>query len=163
MWLKRSSPLCTEIGGIAGALPPIIGWAAVNNNIGAPALVVFLIMFLWQPPHFWVLALLRKEEYRSVNIPMLPVVSGEKATKVRTLLYTLALLPATYLLYAIEAVGVGYLIVASMLTLAYIVLTIDFVRKPLSTQLARRLFGFSILYLFSLLLIIAADAQFVLE
>ena len=156
-WLKRHSPLCTEIGGIAGALPPIIGWAAVTGSIGAPALALFLLMFLWQPPHFWVLALLRTEEYRRVNIPMLPVVSGANVTKQRILIYTIALLPATWLLYSLDVVGLWYLVLGSGLGLAYLVLTFDFVRKPLSITRARRLFGFSILYLFSMFIIILAD------
>lgn len=156
-WLKRHSPLCTEIGGIAGALPPIIGWAAVTNGIGAPALALFLLMFLWQPPHFWVLALLRTEEYRRVNIPMLPVVSGQAATKQRILLYTITLLPATWLLYSLDVVGLWYLVLGSGFGLAYLALTIEFVRKPLSVARARRLFGFSILYLFSMFIIILAD------
>jgi protoheme IX farnesyltransferase len=92
MWLKRRTDLCTEIGGIAGALPPVIGWAAVTGEIGLPALLLFLIMFIWQPPHFWVLALLREEEYRKAGIPMLPVTSGSFVTKAKMLVYTAALL-----------------------------------------------------------------------
>ncbi len=159
MWLKRSSPLCTEIGGVAGALPPVIGWAAVTNDIGWPALVMFLIMFIWQPPHFWALALLRAEEYRAAKLPMLPVVSGKRVTKIRMLLYTIALLPASVAMYWLQLVGPTYLILALALGIAYLILTIDFARKPITHQSTRRLFGFSILYLLGLFTLIFADCQ----
>lgn len=157
MWLKRSSPLCTEIGGVAGALPPVIGWAAVTNNIGWPALVMFLIMFIWQPPHFWALALLRADEYRQAKLPMLPVVSGKRATKIRMLLYTLALVPVSTAMYWLELVGPTYLILALALGITYLILTIDFARKPITHQSTRRLFGFSILYLLGLFTLIFVD------
>lgn len=159
MWLKRSSPLCTEIGGVAGALPPVIGWAAVTNDIGWPALVMFLIMFIWQPPHFWALALLRADEYRQAKLPMLPVVSGKRATKIRMLLYTLALVPVSTAMYWLELVGPTYLILALALGITYLILTIDFARKPITHQSTRRLFGFSILYLLGLFTLIFVDCQ----
>ena len=159
MWLKRSSPLCTEIGGVAGALPPVIGWAAVTNNIGWPALVMFLIMFIWQPPHFWALALLRADEYRQAKLPMLPVVSGKRATKIRMLLYTLALVPVSTTMYWLDLVGPIYLILALALGITYLILTIDFARKPITHQSTRRLFGFSILYLLGLFTLIFVDCQ----
>ncbi|MQK95218.1 protoheme IX farnesyltransferase, partial [Escherichia coli] len=92
-WLKRVSPWCTEIGGIAGAMPPLIGWAAATGQIEAPALVLFGILLLWQPPHFWALALGRVEEYKAANLPILPVVHGERVTRRRSFFYALALLP----------------------------------------------------------------------
>ena len=159
MWLKRSSPLCTEIGGIAGAMPPVIGWAAVTNDIAWPALVMFLIMFIWQPPHFWALALLRKDEYRKAELPMLPVVSGDRVTKIRMLLYTIALVPASLAMYYLQLVGTIYLVLALVLGIVYIVLTIDFARKPITHQSTRKLFGFSILYLLGLFTLIFIDCQ----
>ena len=159
LWLKRTSALCTEIGGIAGALPPVIGWAAVTNDIGWPALVMFLIMFIWQPPHFWALALLRVDEYRQANLKMLPVVSGKRATKLRMLLYTIALLPASVAMYWLQLVGPTYLILALALGITYLVLTIDFARKPITHQSTRKLFGFSILYLLGLFTLIFVDCQ----
>jgi len=159
IWLKRSSSLCTEIGGVAGALPPVIGWAAVTNSIGWPALVMFAIMFIWQPPHFWALALLRVDEYRQANLKMLPVTHGSRATKFRMLLYTIALLPASAAMYWLQLVGPTYLILALALGLVYLILTIDFARKPITHQSTRRLFGFSILYLLSLFTLIFADCQ----
>ncbi|MEP5763157.1 MAG: heme o synthase [Halieaceae bacterium] len=147
MWLKRSSDLCTEIGGIAGALPPIIGWAAVTGSIGVPALLLFLIMFVWQPPHFWVLAMLREDEYRRAGIPMLPVTSGPMVTKAKTLLYTAALLPCVMTLFYVGAAGTTYLVIAISATLVYLGLTIDFVRRPLERRHAIKLFLFSIAWL----------------
>jgi len=159
IWLKRSSSLCTEIGGVAGAMPPVIGWAAVTNSIGWPALVMFAIMFIWQPPHFWALALLRVDEYRQANLKMLPVTHGSRATKFRMLLYTIALLPASAAMYWLQLVGPTYLILALALGLVYLILTIDFARKPITHQSTRRLFGFSILYLLGLFTLIFADCQ----
>jgi protoheme IX farnesyltransferase len=158
-WLKRSSPLCTEIGGVAGALPPVLGWAAVTNDIGWPALVMFLIMFLWQPPHFWALALLRVDEYRRAGIPMLPVARGTRVTKFRMLVYTVALLPATAAMYGLGFVGSAYLVAAIGLGLAYLGLTIKFMMEPVTPRGARKLFGFSIIYLLVLFVMIFVDCQ----
>ncbi len=159
LWLKRTTPLCTEVGGIAGALPPVIGWAAVTGEIGWPALVLFLIIFIWQPPHFWALALLRANEYRQAGLPMLPVVRGVRVTKTRMLIYTVALLPVTAAMYWLNLVGFAYLIVALGLGLLYLGLTIDFASKPVTQQGARRLFGFSITYLLVLFTMIFVNCQ----
>ena len=159
LWLKRTTPLCTEVGGIAGALPPVIGWAAVTGEIGWPALVLFLIIFIWQPPHFWALALLRANEYRQAGLPMLPVVRGVRVTKTRMLIYTVALLPVTAAMYWLNLVGFAYLIVALGLGLLYLGLTIDFASKPVKQQGARRLFGFSITYLLVLFTMIFVNCQ----
>ena len=159
IWLKRSSSLCTEIGGIAGAMPPVIGWAAVTNEIGWPALMMFLIMFIWQPPHFWALALLRKDEYRQAKLPMLPVTHGDQATKTRMLLYTIALIPTSLAMYWLQLVGPTYLVLASILGITYLVLTIDFARKPITHKSSKKLFGFSILYLLGLFTLIFIDCQ----
>jgi protoheme IX farnesyltransferase len=159
MWLKRTSPLCTAIGGVAGALPPVIGWAAVTGTIEWPALVLFGVMFLWQPPHFWALALLRADEYRRAEMPMLPVVRGERVTKRQMLLYTIALIPASAALYFLNMVGLFYLIVALVLGGLYLALTIDFARKPVTAQSAKQLFKFSILYLFLLFVMMFVDCH----
>ena len=159
IWLKRSSPLCTEIGGIAGAMPPVIGWAAVTNEVAWPALMMFLIMFIWQPPHFWTLALLRADEYRQAKLPMLPVTHGNRTTKIRMLLYTVALLPASLAMYWLQLVGPTYLILATVLGTTYLVLTINFARKPITHKSTRKLFGFSILYLLGLFTLIFIDCQ----
>lgn len=159
IWLKRRSSLCTEIGGIAGAMPPVIGWAAVTNEIAWPALMMFLIMFIWQPPHFWALALLRKDEYRQANLPMLPVTHGDQATKTRMLIYTIALIPTSLALYWLQLVGPIYLVLAAILGITYLVLTINFARKPITHKSSRKLFGFSILYLLGLFTLIFIDCK----
>ena len=159
IWLKRTTPLCTEVGGIAGALPPVIGWAAVTNNISWQAMVMFLIMFIWQPPHFWALALLRVDEYRRANLPMLPVVSGMEVTKFRMLLYTIVLIPVSTTMYWFNLAGLIYLTAALVLGIIYLVITIDFARKPITHKSTKRLFGYSIIYLCGLFVFIFADCQ----
>ena len=159
IWLKRHSSLCTEVGGVAGALPPVIGWTAVTNEVTWPAILMFLIIFLWQPPHFWALALVRANEYKQANIPMLPVVSGTRPTKLRMLLYTVALLPATFALYWQGLLGIPLLLAALGLGFTYLILTINFARKAVTVKSARRLFGFSILYLLGLFTLIFVDSQ----
>jgi protoheme IX farnesyltransferase len=159
MWLKRSTDLCTEIGGIAGALPPIIGWAAVTGSIGVPALLLFLIMFVWQPPHFWVLAMLREDEYRKAGIPMLPVTAGPFITKAKILLYTAALIPCTMTLFYTGSTGTTYLAIALAASLVYLAWTIDFIRKPLQRKNALNLFLFSIAWLLIVFTAIFIDSH----
>lgn len=148
LWLKRNSVLCTEIGGVAGAIPPLIGWAAVSNEFKLEAVLLFMLLFLWQPPHFWALALLRVDEYRQVNVPMLPVVKGEAATKNRMLLYTVGLLPVSiWLCYLLEANL--YLFAACLaLNLVYIAKTLKFYQAKVTGKSAMGLFGYSISYIF---------------
>jgi protoheme IX farnesyltransferase len=159
IWLKRTSPLCTEIGGVAGAMPPVIGWAAVTNDISWQAMVMFVIMFVWQPPHFWALALLRADEYRRANLPMLPVVSGTEVTKFRMLVYTVILIPISTTMYWFDLAGPVYLVAALVLSTIYLIMTIDFARKPITHQSTKRLFGFSIIYLCGLFVFIFADCK----
>ncbi len=159
IWLKRTSPLCTEIGGVAGALPPVIGWAAVTNDVSWQAMVMFLIMFIWQPPHFWALSLLRADEYKRANLPMLPVVSGTEVTKFRMLVYTIILIPISTTMYWFDLAGPVYLVAALVLSTIYLILTIDFARKPITHQSTKRLFGFSIIYLIGLFVFIFADCN----
>jgi protoheme IX farnesyltransferase len=157
-WLKRTSPLCTEVGGIAGALPPVIGWAAATGEIGAPALVLFGILFFWQPPHFWALALGRVEEYRSAGLPVLPVVHGAEATRRRSLLYTLALLPASLLLYyPLGIAGVFYAAGAVVLGMGLIYLAWRDRRSP-SPAGGKKLFLYSMLYLALVFLLTVVDS-----
>ena len=159
IWLKRITPLCTEIGGVAGALPPVIGWAAVTNDISWQAMVMFIIMFIWQPPHFWALALLRAEEYRRAKLPLLPVVSGMEITKFRMLLYTIVLIPISTMMFWLNLTGPVYLTAALVLGAIYLFITIDFARKPITHQSTKRLFGYSIIYLCGLFVFIFADCQ----
>jgi len=146
LWLKRSTSLCTLIGGVAGALPPVMGFAAVDQ-LGVPALVLFLILFIWQPPHFWALAIVKKEEYRAAGFPMLPVVKGDRATQWQMLIYTIILVPVTLIPYFINIAGVVYLSVASVFGFIYLAWTIVFMKRPYSEKETYRLFYFSIFYL----------------
>lgn len=159
LWLKRRTDLCTEIGGVAGALPPLIGWAAVTGRLDTPALLLFLIMFLWQPPHFWVLALLSRDQYQRAGIPMLPVTAGTMLTKAKMILYTAALLPAVIALFYTGVVGTTYLGVAIATTLIYLVWTADFCRRPLSRRQAINLFLYSIAWLLILFTTVIIDSH----
>lgn len=147
IWLKRTTPLCTSIGGIAGALPPLIGWTAVTGHFNLIPLTLFAIMFLWQPPHFWALALMRVDEYRAAGFPMLPVVRGPRATKRQMALYTVALIGVSLAPYFLAAVGPLYLGVALLLGLGYLSLTAKFIAQPITPHSARQLFLYSIVYL----------------
>ncbi|OGW59279.1 MAG: protoheme IX farnesyltransferase [Nitrospirae bacterium RBG_16_64_22] len=153
--LKRRTPLATEIGGIAGALPPVIGVAAVQGRIGVEALILFLIMFVWQPPHFWALAVRHEDDYRRAGIPVLPVASGLFETKVKTLSYTAALLPISLFPYFYGIVGPAYLITASALSLAFLGMALRFFISQ-KTQ-ASSLFSFSIVYLALLFAVMTFD------
>ncbi|MDX2028141.1 MAG: heme o synthase [Alphaproteobacteria bacterium] len=156
MGLKRRTPQNIVIGGAAGAFPPVIAWAAVTGQIGLPAIILFLIIFFWTPPHFWALALYRNEDYRRAGIPMLPVVKGERRTKIEMLIYTLLLLPLSLAPYATQTAGLIYLAGAALLSGLFIACA---VRVMLDTthKAARQMFGYSILYLFLLLSLLMAD------
>ncbi len=142
---KRRTEYATEIGGITGALPPVIGYTAVKGTLDLEALVLFLIMFVWQPPHFWVLALKYREDYRRAGVATLPVSRGVRETKLRTLFYTLLLLPVTMLPYFMNMAGNIYLYGSIVLNLIYIGLTIRFVISKRETDMF--LFFYSIFYL----------------
>lgn len=160
IWLKRTSPLNTDIGGVAGALPPVMGFSAVTGEVSWAAFALFLIMFLWQPPHFWALALTKTEEYRKAKIPMLPVVKGESITKRQMLLYTIALIPASLSLFWLGLVGYLYLAVASILGIIYLYKTLKFIRKkPTDYKESYQLFKYSIIYLCVLFVMMFVDCQ----
>lgn len=147
IWLKRTTPLCTAVGGIAGALPPLIGWTAVTGHFDLLPLALFAILFLWQPPHFWALALMRVDEYRAAGFPMLPVVRGEAVTKRQMALYTIALVGVSLWPYFLGAVGLLYLDVAVPLGIGYLALTVNFIARPITAHSARQLFLYSVCYL----------------
>jgi len=146
-WLKRATPQNIVIGGAAGAAPPILGWTAVTNEVEAGALLMFLIVFVWTPPHFWALAIARKEEYAKVDIPMLPVTHGEAYTRLNILLYTILLVLVTILPYLIGMSGVIYLLVAIMLDAFFMYYAIRMYRVPDDMELPMKTFKFSISYL----------------
>jgi len=159
MWLKRRTPQNIVIGGAAGAFPPVIGWVAANGGIGVEPLILFLIIFLWTPPHFWALSLNRVGEYSRAGIPMLPVVVGTAETKRQILIYCVLLVPISILPWALGFAGAIYGATAGMSGATIILLAIQLHRSD-GTQKrpAPRLFAFSILYLFVLFAALLADA-----
>ena len=148
MWLKRRTPQNIVIGGAAGALPPVIGWVAAAGNVGLEPLILFLIIFLWTPPHFWALSLNLAGEYARAGVPMLPVVAGRAETKRQILLYSVLLAPVSLLPWALGFAGAIYGAAAAMLGATMIFLSLQVRRSnDRERQPARRLFVFSILYL----------------
>ncbi|MDZ4736580.1 MAG: heme o synthase [Rhodospirillaceae bacterium] len=156
IWLKRRTPQNIVIGGAAGAFPPMIGWAAATGSLGIEPIMLFLLIFMWTPPHFWALALYRTGDYARAGVPMLPVVAGARATKLQMLLYTLALLPVALAPWYLGMTGPLYGIAALVLGLLFVAAAIS-VWFDESERSARRMFGFSILYLFLLFAMIGLD------
>ena len=147
VYLKRATPQNIVIGGAAGAAPPILGWTAVTNEVHAGALLLFLIIFVWTPPHFWALAIARKKEYAKVNIPMLPVTHGEAYTRLNILLYTILLVLVTIIPYLIGMSGIIYLLTAMILGGMFLFHAIQMMRYPDELNRAMKTFRFSINYL----------------
>ena len=146
MWLKRSSVQNIVIGGAAGAVPPLVGWAAVTGSLNMAALVLFLIIFLWTPPHFWALAFYKNEDYRLAGVPMMPVVHGEDVTIRQILLYTAVLVPSTILLALFHPMTVFYVISALVVGGIFAYFAIKLARDR-SVRSAKQLFAYSIVYL----------------
>jgi protoheme IX farnesyltransferase len=144
--LKPLTPQNIVIGGASGAMPPVLGWAAMRNDVGPEALMLCLIIFLWTPPHFWALALYRAEDYRKSGLPMLPITHGAEFTRLQVLLYTLVLFAATLLPFTYRMSGWIYLVSASVLGLVFIAYAFQLWRDY-SDALARRTFRYSIWYL----------------
>jgi protoheme IX farnesyltransferase len=155
-WLKRSTPQNIVIGGAAGAVPPLVGWAAATGNLALPALFLFLIVFAWTPPHFWALALLIKDEYAAANVPMLPVVRGDRETARQIVLYSIVLVAITLVPVAFRELGVVYLAAALALGGAFLWLA-EALRHDLTRRRAGLLFHYSLLYLALLFVAAAAD------
>jgi heme o synthase len=158
-WLKRSTPQNIVIGGAAGAVPPLVGWAAVTGNLTLPALWLFLIVFFWTPPHFWALALLIRRDYEAARIPMLPVVRGVRETTRQIVLYSLVLVGVTAVPFIWGTLGVGYLVAALALGGAFIWLALR-LRRDATPRRAALLFHFSLLYLALLFVAMALDPVF---
>ncbi len=146
IFLKPATPLNIVIGGASGAMPPVLGWAAVNNVVGPEALILFLIIFAWTPPHFWALALYRRAEYAKVGMPMLPVTHGEEFTRLHILLYTVILFGVALMPYGYGMSGLIYLAASLLLNSIFMVYAIALYRKY-SDALSRSMFRYSILYL----------------
>ena len=157
IWLKRSTPQNIVIGGAAGALPPLIGWAAVTGSVAIEPTLLFLIIFFWTPPHFWALSLYRTEDYARAGIPMLPVVAGEAATRRQIVIYTLILAPLGVTPWLLGYAGALYGIAAMLAGAAMIALAIRVRGETRGHSASKQMFGFSILYLFLLFAMLLVD------
>ena len=159
-WLKRSSPSNIVIGGAAGAVPPLVGWAAVTDSIGLLALYLFAIIFYWTPPHFWALSLLIKDDYARARIPMLPVVRGGAETRRQIVLYSLLMVAITLLLVPFQLAGMFYLASAVLLGGLFVFYAVRLLREA-SAVAARLLFKYSVVYLYLILAAIVVDQKFI--
>jgi len=160
MWLKRRTPHNIVIGGAAGAFPPMIGWAAVTGGVSLESILLFLIIFVWTPPHFWALALLRLRDYERVGVPMLPVVAGTAETRRQIILYSLALVPLAIAPYFMGFAGIAYGIASAALGAVFLWLAFNVWRITEgreADQACKRLFWFSILYLYALFAILLVE------
>ena len=160
IWLKRKTSQNIVIGGAAGALPPIIGWAIATNGIALEPIILFLIIFVWTPSHFWALSLYKSDDYRKAKIPMLPITSGIKTTKFNIFVYALILFPVALSPYFFDFSGTVYLFLALLLSGYYVFISIKLLMEKdsaLEKRLAAKLFGYSILYLFAIFVSILVD------
>jgi heme o synthase len=158
IWLKRRTPHNIVIGGAAGAMPPLVAWAATRGSLSWTAVYLFAIVFYWTPPHFWALSLLMKDEYAEVGVPMLPVVRGEGETRRQILLYSLLLYAVTQLPFCVGAFGGIYLVGSIVLGLAFVAGAVLLYRRA-DRQAALRLYLFSMLYLALLFATMVLDAK----
>lgn len=150
-WLKRSSPQNIVVGGAAGAIPPLVGWAAVTGDLPLAAWLFFFIVFIWTPPHFWGLAMLIQDDYAKVNVPMMPVVAGDESTARQIWYYTLVLIPLTLMMtYPLRATGIVYAAIALVLGGLFLQKAWLLLKTPSDRDLAKGLFKFSILYMMML-------------
>ncbi len=163
VFLKRATPQNIVIGGAAGAAPPVLGWTAVTNEVTSSALLLFLIIFVWTPPHFWALAIARKEDYEKVGIPMLPVTHGEEYTRLNILLYTILLVVITVIPYLTGMSGVIYLAAALVLGAIFLRHAIRMRRVPEDLELPMKTFKYSITYLGLLFAALLIDHYFLFQ
>ena len=160
IWLKRKTPQNIVIGGAAGALPPVIGWAIATNAISLEPIILFLIIFIWTPSHFWALSLYKTEDYKKARIPMLPITSGIKTTKLNIFVYAAILFPVVLLPYFFNFSGLLYLTFAILMSSYYIFISYKLLKEKNSTKekkIAAKLFGYSILYLFMIFVFVLID------
>jgi heme o synthase len=158
LWLKRSTPQNIVIGGAAGAVPPLVAWAAVTGELAGTPLYLFAIVFFWTPPHFWALSLLMKDDYARAGVPMLPVVRGERETRRQVLLYTILLYAVTQLPFCAGAFGVPYLVASVALGAAFIYGAVRLVRRA-DRRSALRLYLYSLAYLAALFAAMVLDTR----
>jgi len=163
VYLKRATPQNIVIGGAAGAAPPVLGWTAVTGEITSSALLLFLIIFVWTPPHFWALAIARKDDYAKVGIPMLPVTHGEEYTRLHILLYTILLVVITIIPYLTGMSGLIYLAAAVSLGAVFLNYAVRMLRDRDDVELPMRTFKFSITYLAVLFAALLVDHYFLLQ
>lgn len=159
VFLKKMTPQNIVIGGAAGAAPPLLGWVAITGVAHPHALLLFLIIFVWTPPHFWALAIARRDEYAKVDIPMLPVTHGVEFTRLQILLYTILLLLTTLLPYLTGMSGLIYLVISTAFGLGFIYFAIQMMRKK-DNKTAMRTFGYSIVYLMVIFAALLIDHYF---
>ena len=160
IWLKRKTPQNIVIGGVAGSLPPVIGWAIATNSISLVSISLFLIIFFWTPSHFWALSLYKADDYKKARIPMMPLTDGIEKTKFYILIYSLLMLPVIFLPYVIKFSGLVYLIPAMMLTIYYNFICYDLYKHKKNKfvlKKAKKVFGYSILYLFLIFVLFLID------
>ena len=156
LWLKRSSTSNIVIGGAAGAVPVLIGWSSVTNSIDWPPIILFLVIFLWTPPHFWALAIRYKDDYSNAEVPMLPVIEGTKVTGYRMVLYAFQVWAASLIFVPVADMGVVYLITAIVMGAIFTLFSFQVMTNP-TKKSAMRLFGFSISYITILFSLMAVD------
>ena len=160
IWLKRKTPQNIVIGGAAGALPPVIGWSIATGGISIEPIILFLIIFIWTPSHFWALSLFKSDDYKKANIPMLPVTSGIKTTKKNILIYSLLLFPIALAPFYFNFLGLIYLLFALPLSAYYIFICFKLFKtkdEKSEKTIAKQIFAFSILYLFAIFISILVD------
>tara|TARA_A100001011_G_scaffold375049_1_gene436170 strand:+ start:32 stop:946 length:915 start_codon:yes stop_codon:yes gene_type:complete len=160
IWLKRKTPQNIVIGGAAGALPPVIGWSIATGSVSIEPIILFLIIFIWTPSHFWALSLFKSEDYRKANIPMLPVTSGVSTTKNNILIYSILLFPVALAPFYLEFLGLIYFLFALPLSTYYVFICYKlFKTKDAKSEktIAKQIFAFSILYLFAIFISILVD------
>ncbi len=163
MYLKRATPQNIVIGGAAGAVPPILGWTAISGTQGIEyAFLLFLIVFIWTPPHFWALAIFRVEEYKKVDVPMLPVTHGLAYTRLQILLYTILLFLVTLLPYLVGMSGLIYLVSAIILGLIFLGYAVKIYTNPENNRIAWQTFMFSVNYLMLLFMALLVDHYFLI-
>ena len=160
IWLKRKTPQNIVIGGIAGSLPPVIGWTISTNSISLMPISLFLIIFFWTPSHFWALSLYKADDYKKAKIPMMPITDGAEKTKLYILIYSLLMLPVVILPYLINFSGLLYIVPAMMLTIYYNFICYDLYKhkkNKFDLKKAKKVFGYSILYLFLIFVLFLLD------
>ena len=156
IYLKRSTPQNIVIGGLAGALPPLIGWTSVTGSISIVPLILVLLIFLWTPAHFWALSLYRADDYKKAGVPMMPLIYGDDYTKIQILIYTLLTILCSFLPFVVGAAGMIYLVTSIILGMWIIYYAVKLLRDK-QNKIAPRMFGYSIFYLFMIFAMIMLD------